>query len=225
MRRRGRQGLSMVEIAVTVAVIGVTSAMAVGTMRGTLPAWRTRSVANEFIGQVNHARMRAISDGREFRVVLDTYDPALDGSGPSTGKYLVQGGNAASGSTTWNTLPIEAGTEPDATYEGTFEFTETATDGVKGVSLADWGTLAGAYGNADTITFSTRGWVDNPASDFACDIDGNGSADGYICVDFVNKVQRQAGVDDIYRVIISKAGMARLSTVASSDFPSGQVGP
>jgi type II secretory pathway pseudopilin PulG len=214
----------MVEIAVTVAILGVTAAMAVGTMRGTLPSWRTRSVANEFISQVNHARMRAISDGREFRIQLDTYDPDIDGNGPSMGKYLVQGGDAASGSTTWNTLPIETGSEPDADYEGTFEFSEGTENGVKGVSLSDWGTLSGAYGNSGTITFDTRGWVENPSSDFACDVDGNGSPDGYICVDFVNKVQRLAGVDDTYRVIISKAGMARLSTVASTDFPSGQVG-
>ena len=70
--------------------------------------------------------------------------------------------------------------------------------------------LAGVDTWGDSLVFNPRGQLDNPASDFSCDANNDGSVDGYVCVTFVNKPALAKGRTDSWTVLVSRAGMTRL---------------
>ena len=81
----------------------------------------------------------------------------------------------------------------------------------------EWGTLTGTTGaGSDSIVFSPRGFVANPAADFD---------DGYITISFVNKVSYNRGIQDIYKVQIARSGMTRIENPLMGDrFPDDNHG-
>ena len=66
--RKRRQGVSLVEIALVIAIFGIMSAMAAQSMAGMVPSYRTKQAAREFYVNVQKARDLAIAEGREYRV-------------------------------------------------------------------------------------------------------------------------------------------------------------
>jgi hypothetical protein len=128
------------------------------------------------------------------------YDTDIDGTGPSGGEYAIERGNAASGSTTWDVLPVDTDGVDDQTDEGDVSIDKGQKDEQPGVSIEDWGGIAGVEGN--DIVFSPRGWLENPASDF--------DSSGWLVITFVNKYARSEGTIDNWEVSISRAGMVRM---------------
>jgi prepilin-type N-terminal cleavage/methylation domain-containing protein len=224
---RARRGVTMLEIAIVVAIIGILAAVGAGTLRDKVPQWRSRRVAMEFAQAVNDARILAIADGTEYRILLSTADASLDDDTEWAGAYYIQKGDASHSSTTWDTLPVDMDGS-DANWSlGYVDIGEGGEDEMKWVSLAQWGTIDGpGTDNANAIVFSPRGWVSNPTSDFSYDADSDGTSDGYIGVDFYNKYAWARGEVDRWSVIISRGGLPRLqnSHTAPSGHAAGSTG-
>ncbi len=206
---RKRRGVTLVEIAIVIAIIGILAAIGAGMLTETMPKWRTRRAALDFVAQVNQARAMAISDSVQYRIHVITTDSDPT-SGDNEGEYSVEKGDLAAASTAWDVLPVDMSGVDTLTGEGYVNIQKDQEDSLPWVSIeSPDAALAGADGWADSIVFNPRGQIDNPATDFTCDINGSG-ATGFICVTFVNTKAAATGTEDRWVVAISRAGMARM---------------
>ena len=71
-------------------------------------------------------------------------------------------------------------------------------------------------GNADSIVFSPRGWLRNPAEDF--------NAQGYLELVLTNQAAGRKGVNDQVKVLVSRAGMVRMHSTLSHEMGDNPVG-
>lgn len=200
--RSRRSGVTLLEIAIVIAIIGILAAIAGTMLTETLPSWRTRRAAREFSATLNQCRQLAIAQGVEYRVRMGTADGDLGGSGGSVGTYFIERGNLGANSTSWDILPWDADGSDANSGEGSIDISEGALNGLRGVSLAPWNPIAGVDG--DDIVFSPRGWLVNPVSDF--------NADGYVEITFVNKSARRRGEADEWTVMVSRGGLVRMES-------------
>lgn len=210
---RSRRGVTLVEIAIVVALIGVMAAIGAGMLGETVPAWRTRRAATEFYTTVNAARTMAISDGVEYRIWFEATDPDPSTSATNAGTYWVQKGDAATESSSWDTLPVEMDGANALDGEGYVNLADGEQDSNPSVSIRafDPELVGPSHGGSDNaIHFGPSGMLLNDADDFTCDVTGDGNADGFICVAFVNKDKAEKGADDVWTVSISRAGFARM---------------
>jgi Tfp pilus assembly protein FimT len=81
----------MVELSVTVALIGVVATLAIPSIRRLVPRYKFNSAVSLMHSTVNNARLKSISRNREVRI---TFSIPLD-------SYTVEEGNLSSGSTSW----------------------------------------------------------------------------------------------------------------------------
>lgn len=194
--RRLSRGVSLIEMAIVIAIIGIAAALAGPSLTRSLPMWRTKRAAKEFAAALNTCKQMSIAQDREYRVRLSLFDSDPSGSGDNVGLYYIEAGNLAQDSTTWDILPIDDGGIDTTTGEGTVEISQGGEDQLTDVSIEDWGTSAG------DIVCSPRGWLTNPNTDF--------DARGYIGVTFLNKEAAQRGVTDQWTVVVSRGGLVRL---------------
>ncbi len=193
------------------AMIGWSSA------RDQVGAFRLMSAARLFQSDVQGLRALSIATNREARVVLTESDPALDPSEPQVGMWLLQVGDRSSGSTEWDTLPLDH----DGVADGSQGERSLDVDGSEertGISLATWTPLRGpGLGNQDAIVFSPRGFVANPVGDFT---------DGYISVELVNKRGSRApdGTFPNVKLRIARGGLAHMETSDRTAHADGSVG-
>ncbi len=210
---RSRRGVTLVEIAIVVALIGVMAAIGAGMLGETIPQWRTRRAATEFYTYANAARSMAISDGVEYRIWSEATDADPSTSSTNVGTYWVQKGDAAAESTDWDTLPVEMDGGNVLDGEGYVNIADGEEDSNPSVSIQAFDPeLVGPShgGSANAIHFGPTGMLLNEADDFACDVTGDGDADGFVCVVFVNKDKAEKGVTDTWTVSISRAGFTRM---------------
>lgn len=195
-----------------VAIVGILAAIGGSMMTDLLPRFRTKRAAEEFKAHLELARRRAVAEGVQYRVSLIAGDPDLGGSSGSVGTYAIQRGDRESGSTTWDTLPVDLGGADVSTNEGYIDISEGSENAIPGASIEPWSAMSG--GDGDDIVFSPRGFVENPASDFG--------ADGYISVTFVNKRALQEGVTDEQVVRIARTGLVRVDSTFSGSTAGAQ---
>ncbi|MFU8768857.1 MAG: GspH/FimT family pseudopilin [Desulfotignum sp.] len=88
---KGPAGVSLVEMMVVMALIGLLTGMAVPNIRKHLPAYRLNAQARQIMTDVHYARGRAASLNREYRIELDI----------NTQVYVVNQGDKSNGSTIW----------------------------------------------------------------------------------------------------------------------------
>jgi len=208
---RNRRGVTLIEIAIVVAIIGVLASIGAGLMNDLIPSWRTRQAAREFSARVSQIRAMAIADSVQYRIHIDETDSDPSSGDTNYGAYYVQKGDLNDHSTAWDTLPVDMSGSDDLWGEGYVNIQDGAEDSLPGVSIeALASTLAGQDTWTDSIILNAKGQLDNPASDFTCDINGDGSSDGYICVTFVNKKSLAKGKTDEWMVLISRAGAVRM---------------
>lgn len=214
--RSQRHGFTLIEMAITLAIISVLTAWGMWASQDLLPRWRTRAAAQEFSARVQQCRMIAIRSGVECRVLLVDYDTSLaDLETDNIGEYQLSIGNKYSDSDTWDLLPPDSfqdGTDDDQS-EGIFDIGPAGNDPKRRVSIADWGdgTLGGpGTGNNNAIVFDARGYVSNPSTDF--------SGEGHIAVTFVNKLARSRGLQEDFIVYISRSGMIRLDNSQNEQY-------
>lgn len=200
LSRRHRAGVTLLEIAIVVGIVGILAAVGAMLMRDTIPGWRTRRAASEFGSAVEIARARAIAEGFEYRVRVTAADGSLNSATDSVGTWLIERGNKAVDSDSWDILPVDAqdGSDDDTT-EGTVDISVGGQDELREVSIEP---PDGMSGDGFDITFTPRGWVANPATDF--------DASGYVSVTFVNKRAHLDGNTDERTVQVARSGMVRI---------------
>ena len=196
----------MIELVIVLGVITVLAALGVGQVRKLIPRYNTREAARNFVNHVQQARQYAIMNNVQTRVLLTDFDSDAGSAGTANeGGYKVQIGNKSRGSDFWDTLPYEGSGVDAATELGTIDLSKGSNEYARGVSIEEWATLSGpGTGNADSIVFTPRGWLDNPVGDF--------DADGSIHVKFVNKLAIADGVDEYYMVHVYRGGMTRVES-------------
>lgn len=205
---RARSGVTLLEIAIVVAILGIVAGMAGTSLTRTLPSWRTRRAANQMVSQINMCRQLAVAQNMRCRVRLVRFDADLDDRGANVGEYYLELETDAG---TWDILPYDESGTDDSKGEGTVVISDGGEDELPGVSVRDWGTLAGVDG--DDIVFDQRGWLVNPTSDF--------DTTGYINVTFVNKPARGYNDSDEWQVRVARGGLVRLESTRNTTVGNG----
>ncbi len=205
----GRRGFTLVELVITMAVFAVLSTVGFGLISAELPKMRTRRAAKEFYSLASQCRNLAIQSGRECRIQLVDYDPSPSSdSNENIGVYWVQLGERSVNSASWDTLPVDDDGVDDETGEGNVDFSRGGEDELPWVSLGDWTAYQTISGpgdggtNENAVVFNPRGFVSNPATDFA--------SSGYIEIPFVNRKAAIDGLDDVWMVRIARSGLVRI---------------
>lgn len=70
--RKGAAGFTMLEMMIIVVIIGIVAAMAVPSFYNTIPRLKARTEARNILNLVRLARSRAVSDGSQYGVYVDT---------------------------------------------------------------------------------------------------------------------------------------------------------
>jgi type II secretory pathway pseudopilin PulG len=160
----------LVELLVVVAILAIIGGVAMSDLSGLMGRYRMNAAARDFQKQVELSRVRAITENQEYAITLVTADPTpLDGiDRMNWGRYEVKVGDGNRRSSNWVTVP-----------DGVHDLRH-GPGRHQGVSIEPWSPLSGpsAYGLADSIVFSPRGFIINDPSDFQ---------DGVIRVVFRNK--------------------------------------
>lgn len=204
-----RSGHTLLELAVALAIVGILAGIGWTFIQPQVDRFRMMRAARLLQSDLQMMRAMAIATSRETRVKFIASDAALDPEDVQVGEWNLQVGDHSQNSVVWDTLPVDEGT-PDAS-EGERNLGPDGSDAAPHVSLAPWSTLAGPAGdNADCLVFSPRGWVSNPATDFAS---------GYVDLRIVNK---RTSAEAVIRV--SRGGLTRLEVSEATALPSTTVG-
>ncbi len=206
-------GHTLVELAVAIAVVGILAAMGWYAVQDEVDRFRMMKAARLLQSDLQELRALAIATNRETRIVFTGADAALDPTDVQVGEWLLQAGDRSQGSVEWDTLPIDDGSDASA---GERSLNPDGADEAPHISLAPWPTLTGpGSGNADAIVFSPRGWIANPAADFA---------DGYVALRIVNKRSLLRGGAEEATVRVSRGGLSRLEVSDATALPTNTVG-
>jgi Tfp pilus assembly protein FimT len=92
MIKRGEGGITLIELAVVISIIVITGVCLAPAIGEWLENFRIRQAARDIISSLQFAKIKAISNCREYRVVFDT----------GTDTYQLQRGNLSQKSTRWN---------------------------------------------------------------------------------------------------------------------------
>jgi Tfp pilus assembly protein FimT len=68
MRTHSQSGVTLVEISVILAIIGILAALGTASLRGTMPRIRLGNNASTLANEISLARVRAISKSARFRI-------------------------------------------------------------------------------------------------------------------------------------------------------------
>ena len=203
------RGHTLVELAIALAVIGVLVGIGWGVFIDRVTTYRMYSVGRMLQTDLTTLRSLAIDTNREARLHFVEADVAMDPTDVQLGAWDLQLGNRASGSTEWDTLPLDVEGVVDVS-EGERNLGEGGNNETKGISLASWGTL-----DDDSIVFSPRGWIANSKSSFV---------GGYITVEIVNKRALGMGGDEHVTISVARSGYVHSSASESQDVSGNAVG-
>ena len=173
------------------AILAVLATLAIADLSELKGRYRMNAAARYLVDQVEGCRFNAISENREYALVLLESDSSpMDGDWRSNhGRYEIRSGDGLRNSSSWE--PITDGVVD--LYNGPHDWT--------GVSIEPWDPLAGPvnYSMPDSVVFSPRGYLLNAPTDFT---------DGVIRVVFRNKA---AGASEARVVRIDMGGGAMIA--------------
>jgi prepilin-type N-terminal cleavage/methylation domain-containing protein len=207
-----RAGFTLAELVIVVAVLGIISAVAWGSIRDLLPRFRLVRVAEGLASDIAEIRMTAINTNRETRIVIEGEDESPTDAETWGGSWRLQAGNASINSTFWEDLPVDAADDgvDDDHGENPIDLGPGGNRAARGVGLSVDSPLVGpGTGNGDAVVFSPRGWVVNPNGDF--------DTSGYLTLDLINKEAIRKGLEDEISVRIARSGYVRLESSMGSE--------
>jgi prepilin-type N-terminal cleavage/methylation domain-containing protein len=212
--RQARRGLTLIEVVVVLAIIGIVAAIGFGSTRAYIPRFRMITAAKGLKADIMKLRSLAVSTGRETRLTLTGTPGACTDTTSYGGSWAMYIGNRSSGSSSWDQLPEDSavdGSDDDAS-EGTADLGDGGNRKARGVCLRQWDSLAGpGAGNSDSIVFSPRGFITNPSSDFS-------TTSGTIDLTLVNLDAAHSGVQDEVSVRLFRTGAARLESTLGAEY-------
>lgn len=68
MRQKQAKGFTLAELMVVIAIIGITTAIAIPYFVGQMPRYRLNGAARQVMGDLMWARMEAVSQNNEFKI-------------------------------------------------------------------------------------------------------------------------------------------------------------
>jgi type II secretory pathway pseudopilin PulG len=158
---------------VVLAILAILGTLAFADLSELKGRYRMNAAARHFVSEIESCRVAAISENKEYALVLLESDPTpLDGDWRSNhGRYEIRSGDGLRNSSNWE--PIVDGVVD--LYNGPGAWT--------GVSIEPWEPLAGPanYSTPDSIVFSPRGYLLNAPTDFN---------EGVLRIVFRNKASR-----------------------------------
>jgi prepilin-type N-terminal cleavage/methylation domain-containing protein len=202
-----RSAFTFLELVLVVAIIGIVSALAYGSLHSQLPRYRLVKAANELAKDVAELRMTAINTNLETRFLVESLDSSISDPNSWGGAWRLQAGNASSNSSRWEDLPVDAVKDgsDDETGMGSVDIGQGGNRESRGVGFDVQQTISGpSFGNNDAVVFTPRGWVANPADDF--------DSGGYITLRLVNKLALAKGIEEEIHVRIARSGYVRLES-------------
>lgn len=90
---KDRKGFTLIELIVGISILGIMTAIAVPSIIAWMPSIRIKNASNDLSYILITARYKAISESMEYRVLFN----------PATNRYLLDRGNAYTGSNVWTT--------------------------------------------------------------------------------------------------------------------------
>lgn len=136
-------GFTLIELMVTIAIVGLVSAIAIGGYLSWKPGHVLRSAVSQVRGDLNRAKMRAVETRRQCRVVFfDVLTP---------NGYRIEDGNEVMNSNQWGIVDANGG------HTAGTPFRTGDLNNFAPVSLVDGGGNVIVVGTEPTIAFSPRG--------------------------------------------------------------------
>ena len=195
-----------------VAIFAVLAIIGWSSVDHQLPRYRLVKAAQSLEGDIVKLRAMAIQANRETRIRLESADETTSDPDSWGGAWSLALGDASLNASEWDVLPpdTEMDGSDDRQTEGWVDIGADGNQAASGVGLAPWGSLTGpAVDNADSIVFTPRGWVANPASDF--------DADGYITLRLINKPALRKGVHDEVHLRVARSGYVRMESTLGDE--------
>jgi prepilin-type N-terminal cleavage/methylation domain-containing protein len=220
--RDKQSGFTMIEVALVISIISVLAAIGWGSTRQQMPRYRLIQASKQLKSDLVHLRNLAVQTNRETRLTLEASPGDCDEIDDYGGQWSLFAGDRSRQSASWEYLPIDTESDgsDDERGEGSVVLDEGGNRQARDVCLNDWGIIRGpGSGSANSIVFSPRGWLTNPATDF--------NAQGYMELVLTNQAAARDGVEDKVKVLVTRAGMVRLHSTlghAMSDNPVGVGG-
>jgi len=214
-----RKGFTLVELGIVIAVITVLAAIGWGSTRGQMPRYRLIRGAKSLRGDLTNLKNLAVMSNRETRMLLIGSPGDCLETDEFGGSWFLQAGNKSRGSTSWEFLPIDTQMEgeDEEQGEGRVSIGDGGNRELRDVCLEEWEPLRGpGTGSSDSIVFSPRGWVRNPAADF--------DSSGYLILTLTNQAAGRLGVVDKVHIRVSRAGMVRMHSTLGHDLTDNPVG-
>jgi len=201
--RRSELGVTMMELMVVVAIIGIVALVAAPNIIRFRDRYRLTRVANDYAMTVNLTRSQAISWNREMRIV---HYPDSDPEGAPANSICAWDVQTKDASDNWETIPLDdlPGYPSGYTQHGYHNYHEEASPlYVPYISM----TNANSVDQGDFYIYTTRGTLSQTGSSAFTAND-----DCWAIVEFRNKNATRAGR---IQVCIGQSGIATLHSNAN----------